>query len=122
MRRAVSFPAGLSRLLVASALIGAALPAGAASFPCDKASHPDEVAICANRALNDQDVEMATLYDTLLPLLAMGGAGATRDDQKAWLAKRQACGSDVACLSKAYADRIAALKAQFAQIAAGGPY
>lgn len=97
-------------------------PAGAASFPCSKASHPDEVAICANLALNDQDVEMATLYQTLLPLLAMGSSGATRDAQKAWLARRQTCGSDVACLSAAYADRIAALKAEFARIAANGPY
>lgn len=107
-------------LLLASAL--EATPAGAASFPCSKASHPDEVAICANLALNDQDVEMATLYQTLVPLLAMGGAGATRDAQRAWLARRQACGSDVACLSAAYADRIAALKAEFARIAANGPY
>jgi uncharacterized protein len=97
-------------------------PALAASFPCAKAAKPDEVAICSHLALNDADVEMATLYQTLLPLLAMGSAGATRDDQKAWLARRQACGADVSCLSSAYADRIAALKASFARIASGGPY
>jgi len=108
---------------LALALTGAlAAPAESASFPCAKASAPDEIAICSHLALNDQDVEMATLYTTLLPLLAMGSAGATRDAQKQWLASRQACGANVACLSAAYASRIAALKAQFAQIAAGGPY
>lgn len=108
--------------LVIAALALPALPAGAASFDCSKASHPDEVAICSNLSLNDQDVEMATLYQTLLPLLAMGSSGATRDAQKAWLARRQACGANVACLSAAYADRIATLKAEFARIAANGPY
>ena len=100
----------------------AAAPADAASFACSKASKPDEIAICGNLSLNDQDVVMATLYQTLLPLLAMGSAGATRDAQKAWLARRQACRADTSCLAAAYADRIAALKAQFATIAAGGPY
>ena len=62
----------------AMATLAPAAPAAAASFPCSKASHPDEVAICANLSLNDDDVEMATLYQTLLPLLTMGSAGATR--------------------------------------------
>jgi len=106
----------------AAAMLPAAAPAHAASFPCSKASHPDEIAVCKNLVLNDDDVEMATLYQTLLPLLAMGGAGATRDAQKAFLAQRQACGSDVACISAAYDARIAALKAEFARIAANGPY
>ncbi|MBN9017881.1 MAG: hypothetical protein J0H11_10725 [Rhizobiales bacterium] len=99
-----------------------AAPVHAASFPCSKASHPDEIAVCKNLVLNDDDVEMATLYQTLLPLLAMGGAGATRDAQKAFLAQRQACSSDVACISAAYDARIGALKAEFARIAANGPY
>ncbi len=101
-----------------------ALPAGAgaASFDCAKAAKPDEIAICANRDLDDADVEMATRYSMLLQLLAMGSAGALRDDQKAWLGWRQACGSDLACLRAAYADRIGALKAAFNRIAANGPY
>jgi len=105
-----------------AAMLPAVAPARAASFPCSKASHPDEIAVCQNLVLNDDDVEMATLYQTLLPLLAMGGAGATRDAQKAFLSQRQACGGNVACISAAYDARIAALKAEFARIAANGPY
>lgn len=33
-----------------------------ASFDCQKATQADEKAICANRSLNDMDVEMATKY------------------------------------------------------------
>ncbi|MCX5495572.1 lysozyme inhibitor LprI family protein [Kaistia dalseonensis] len=97
-------------------------PASAASFPCAKASAPDEIAICTHPDLNDSDVEMATRYQMLLALLPMGGAGALRDDQKAWLQGRQACGGNVACLRSAYAARIGALKSQFQQIVSRGPY
>ncbi len=102
----------------------AAMPvgAGAASFDCAKAAKLDEIAICANRDLDDADVEMATRYSMLLQLLPMGGAGALRDDQKAWLGWRQACGSDLTCLRAAYADRIGALKAAFNRIASQGPF
>ena len=64
----------------------------------------------------------AARYSMLLQLLAMGSAGAVRDDQKAWLSWRQACGSNVTCLRSAYADRIGALKAAFNRIAAQGPF
>lgn len=97
-------------------------PAQAASFPCSKAAKPDEIAICANPQLNDSDVEMAVRYEMLLQLLPMGGAGALRDAQRAWLASRQSCGGDVACLKTAYAARIAALKSGFQAIVSRGPY
>ena len=111
--------------LALAAMLGAAAPIGAAhaaSFDCDKAAASDEIAICANRSLDDADVEMATRYTMQLQLLPMGGAGALRDDQKAWLGWRRACGGDVTCLTNAYADRISALKAAFDAIAAKGPF
>lgn len=113
------FAIALSAL--ASCILSAA-PAEAASFPCAKASLPDEVAICANLDLNDADVEMATRYDMLLALLPMGGSGALRDAQEGWLENRQSCGGNVACLRAAYSARNAALKSQFEDIASRGPY
>ena len=107
---------------LALALAGLPAAAGAASFDCAKAAAPDEIAICASRALDDADVEMATRYDMLLQLLAMGAAGDLRDSQRAFLKSRAACGSDEACLTKAYSDRIAALKKGFAGIVAMGPF
>ena len=65
---------------------------------------------------------MATLYGVATSLVAMGQRGAIMDDQTAWLKVREACGSNVACLSNAYNARIAQLGKVIDDIAAHGPY
>ncbi|AYD00798.1 lysozyme inhibitor LprI family protein [Neorhizobium sp. NCHU2750] len=88
---------------------GAALPspAAAASFDCERADlAADEKVICDTRTLNDADVKMATTFDILTSLLAMGNRDQLKDEQSAWLKKRQACGADAACLTDAYAERM----------------
>jgi uncharacterized protein len=96
--------------------------AQAASFNCEKAETADEKAICADRALNDEDVEMSVLYRQLKPLLAMGARGDLEDGQVNWLKRRQACGGNRACLSQAYADRLLQLRGTFEELAKRGPY
>ena len=86
------------------------LSSQAASFDCAKAKAADEVAICANRSLNDQDVTMALLYDLNKHFMAMGGRGSLMDGQAEWLKQRRTCGSKVSCLSDAYTHRIAMLR------------
>ncbi len=88
----------------------------AASFDCIKATTPDEKTICANRTLNDKDVEMATQYRFLTGLFAMGGRGAMQDRQRAWLEQRKVCKSDSNCLNKRYDERIRELNALYAHI------
>jgi len=83
--------------------------AQAASFDCAKAVHADEKAICASRTLSDKDVEMATKYQFLHGLFAMGVSGEMLDQQQSWLEQRKLCGSDVNCLSASYKTRIAEL-------------
>lgn len=79
----------------------------AASFDCEKPElAPDEKAICDNRALNDADVKMVTTFDLLAGLLAMGARGTMQDEQSAWLKRRQACGSDAACIRTTYDERL----------------
>ncbi|MBH9394946.1 hypothetical protein I5L42_04045 [Pseudomonas aeruginosa] len=90
--------------------------AHAASFDCEKATRADEKAICANRALNDQDVEMSVKYRFLRGLFAMGGRGAMQDRQQAWLQERRRSGGDTGCLSRAYAQRSGELDKQYAGI------
>ncbi|QKJ86809.1 hypothetical protein PMPD1_1859 [Paramixta manurensis] len=85
------------------------LPLFAASFSCKQATAPDEKAICANRVLNDKDVEMTTKFRFLTGLFAMGTRGNMQDQQRQWLANRQRCGSDVSCLKASYDRRIAEL-------------
>ncbi|WP_132254616.1 lysozyme inhibitor LprI family protein [Methylobacterium segetis] len=106
---------------LALALLLAASPARAASFPCEGVQAADETAICADRALNDLDVEMAVRFAILKELLPMGGRGKLRDDQETWLTERRACGADPACLREAYAGRLKTLRAVFSEFAKQGP-
>jgi uncharacterized protein len=108
---------GLAALLMSAAW----QPAGAASFDCSKAEAADETAVCADRQLNDQDVEMAVLYTQLKSLLGIGARGDMEDEQAAWLKRRAACGADRACLSKAYQERVQQLRGGFEALAKRGP-
>jgi len=100
--------AALLALLTMTLLAG---HAHAQSFDCAKAKQPDEKAICADRALADQDVRMATLWWVMekAPMM-MGARGAARDAQRAFLKERTACAADKACIAKAYGARIDALE------------
>lgn len=103
----------LNLTAAAFAMVLPALPlaASAASFDCGKAAKPDELAICGTPELSALDSEMAGLWFAFrkVPML-MGASGARMDDAQAFLDERAACGGDVACLRKAYQNRIAALK------------
>ena len=99
--------------LVAAAIAAATLasPAGAASFDCNKAKAPDEIAVCANPDLSALDSEMGGLWFAYsqVPLL-MGMSGNRQDEAHAFLQTRAACGANVSCLTGAYTQRIATLK------------
>ena len=103
-------------------LVAAGHPIQAASFDCAKAESADEKAICADRTLDDADVEMAVLYTQLKPLLAVSTQENLEGAQVAWLKRRTACGGDRACLSKAYADRLGQLRGAFEELAKRGPF
>lgn len=100
-------------LTAAAALAALASPAAAASFDCSKARAPDEIAICANPDVSALDSEMGGLWFAYsqIPFL-MGMNGNRQDEAHAFLATRAACGANVACLTSAYAARIATLKQQ----------
>ncbi len=110
------------RFAVPALVLLIATPVAAASFDCARAKAPDEKAICATRALNDADVKLTTLYQVDGHLMAMGARGDMQDAQRSWLKRRQACKGNVACLTKAYTDRLADLQAAFDGIASRGPF
>lgn len=114
---------------VSSAAVAAlfALAAGAAfaqtaSFDCANAQSAPERTICKTPALGTLDVRMATYYQILqeAPPATAGMAyreyrDALRTEQADWQHKtRDVCGAQVACLERAYRDRIGALR-DFAQ-------
>jgi uncharacterized protein len=109
-------------ILAASIMAGGSLLAlprstHAASFDCDaKALQPDEKVICDTRPLNDADVKMATTFDLLSGLLAMGSRGTLQDEQTAWLKKRQACAADATCIKGAYDERLKQLDETYKKI------
>ncbi len=92
-------------------------PVGAASFDCTKTDlKADEKTICENRALNDQDVRMATTFDILTQLMAMGARDTLRTEQSEWLKTREACAADTECLTKSYDERMKKLGEAFQNI------
>ena len=94
-------------LLVAASLADSGV-AGAASFPCDKATTPIEKMICGNADLSVLDETMGRYYAGAREALGRGQACLVAD-QRSWLrGARNAC-KDAACLSRTYLQRLAVL-------------
>lgn len=105
--------AAIAALLAGPALLLLAAPAQAASFPCAKASTPAEKAICADDAVSALDERLAKGFKDAVERLGANTEGTLqtvlKSDQKAWLAERNACGADTACLRRQYERRVAVL-------------
>lgn len=111
----------MKRILTCIAVAGAtwmATPAAhAASFDCASTTlAPDEKTICETPSLSQADVKMATMYDLISGLFAMGTRGDMEDRQKQWLEQRATCGTDITCLHAAYEQRIKQLEEIYKQI------
>lgn len=108
--------ARLNTLLAGLLLIGPAA-AQVASYDCADAASASEHAICASPSLGRKDVVVATYYDLLVHLKpAIAGMAyrefddRMRDEQRQFLATRNACGANTSCLEKSYDDRLAVLR------------
>ena len=90
-----------------SILILSRLPEDAkpkASFNCSKASTPAEKTICGSIELSSFDCSVAESYFDAVRYFQKGndskGLRRLKAAQKAWLSKRNACGTDANCLRK----------------------
>jgi uncharacterized protein len=94
--------------------LAVAASASAASFDCDRVGTDQvtESTICSNTSLSRLDDQITALYRDARNKFVNGGEtfDSVRDDQRAWLRKRGACGGDVVCLQSAYEQRAAALQ------------
>lgn len=99
--------AALLACLLTAALGGTA--AEAASFDCNRAATPTEVAICADAGLSQLDEQMAAAYRTALA--AASEADALKESQREWLALTATCGDNRNCLATTYGERLAQLQA-----------
>jgi uncharacterized protein len=103
--------------LTASLICVAPAAAANPSFPCTGNLSPTEKAICADDGLAALDVALAAAYKN--KLANPGPQDYSLDDprdaipitQKAWLAHRNSCGPDKACIRNAYVIRTTALTA-----------
>lgn len=110
-------------LIVSGLLVPSIAVAGTyAPLDCSKARSPAEKAICKSYPLGQAEARMATLYAVATSLVAMGRRGDIEDQQRAWLKKREACGSRVSCLDRTYSERIAELNGVIESIASRGPF
>ena len=91
----------------AALLLLALLAAPAAAQPWCEAGglNPTERLVCRDAILGELDAEMTAAYR------AAYGDGALSAEQRDWLTgRRDACGTDIFCIERAYGDRIAALR------------
>ena len=109
-------------IAIACVAVSPAFAGDYAPLDCARAKAPAEKTVCWNYALGQAEARMATLYGIATALVAMGQRGDLGDAQRQWLQRRDACGRDVACLTKAYKDRISQLSQVIAAIASRGPY
>jgi uncharacterized protein YecT (DUF1311 family) len=108
--------ASLTVALLAQAPTSAA--AANPSFSCAGNLTATERVICADEVLAALDRSLATAYRNKFDGLPVESANALDElvkslviTQKAWLAHRNACGADIACIFKAYVVRKGALAA-----------
>ena len=112
------------RCVLAAALAGtsAILLAGqgeAASFNCNLAKLPAEVAICQDEILGGEDEELAREYFALTNAAPGWAVAEIRAEQKAWLRDRNACGYDMQCIMGTYRGRLQRLGEWRDQISGG---
>jgi|GEM_PF-6554062 len=76
------------------------------SFDCAKARKPDEQAVCSDAALAAKDIRLSEVFGQYRAQLAPDAQKTLLRSQAAWLTQRGQCGSHIACVGRAYDDRI----------------
>ena len=104
-------------ILASGALLAlAATSAEAADFDCARAHTDTETAICSSPFLSHLDDRMARLYGWLLTALDDKARERLRDEQRLFLAFRDACGPEKSCLQKSYLTRNEDLTTRLKQV------
>lgn len=83
------------------------------SFPCEQSKHITEITICKSFELSGLDKSIASAFDLLLnqALRESNDVLEVRQQQKAWLRQRNACGENQSCLEKVMTMRLEQLLA-----------
>ncbi len=96
------------------------------TFDCTKATSRIERTICEVKDLANADMEMGTLYKSLLSSMSEAEKDQLKQDQLTWLKNRnKSCGNSakiIDCIKNSYNDRIIALKKQTSSSSPGSGY
>src|SRR5262249_14477404 len=98
------------------------LAASYAPLDCAKAATAADKTICKTYALGHDQARLATRFEVMPSFVAMGQRGDIIDRQEQWLSAREACGSNVTCLSQAYQSRIDELSQALDALVKRGPF
>lgn len=90
------------------------------SFRCNGELNRSERAICASRDVSALDQRMARMFRDKFRRLSGQAQRRLRGEQSAWLAWRNSCGSDTACLYQRYTQRISDLQPGAVSPSTGG--
>lgn len=82
------------------------------SFDCATNRSVAEIAICGSGRLSHLDRQLDGVYGNIRRRLNRTSQQALRDEQRAWLQRRDGCGGNEACLIEAYETRIAELQSR----------
>lgn len=91
-----------------TASIGAVRATARPSFDCRQARNSAERSICSDQTLADLDVQMARRYARMQNNIDGRRAEILRDEQRAWLRRRDACATS-ACIRALYETRAATM-------------
>jgi uncharacterized protein len=113
------------RVCPALALIAISLPATARAISpinCAKSVNAAELTICATSSLLQADARMTTYFEIATQFVGMGVRGDLEDSQRHFVAVRDKCGTDKACILAAYKKQMAPLEAVIASVKTHGPF
>src|SRR5690242_20034424 len=91
-----------SSVVVAAIVFGVGAASAAPSYDCNKAQSVSEKEVCRVPELQWFDRQLAHLFNDVK---AKGGAQVVAD-QRAFLTKREACGTNLECLEHVYQERL----------------
>ncbi len=94
--------------------------AASPSFACTGSLLPTEAVVCSDDTLSALDRALTSAYQNKLDSLPAGQKGQFESAEKTWLANRNGCGTDKACINKSYLARISVVSGE-PSAAAGGP-
>jgi uncharacterized protein len=113
------------RVCPALALIAVSLPPTARAISpinCGKVSNATERTICSTPSLLQADARMTTYFEIATQFVGMGVRGDLEDSQQAFVAMRNKCGTNKACILAAYKKQTVPLEAVIANVKTHGPF